>query len=78
VPRFFFHYRTPSLQTTDGEGIVLPDAEAAWYQAVRSARDIITAELVTGCVAPGSCVEIADECGLPIDAIRFEEIAAVG
>jgi hypothetical protein len=39
---------------------------------------VLTAQLVTGCVAPGSCVEIADEWGLPIDAIRFEEIAAVG
>jgi hypothetical protein len=61
----------------DPEGVVLPDAEAAWYQAVRSVREIINRELGAGALRPGQCVEIADERGLPVNAVRFDEVAAL-
>ncbi|MEA3062604.1 MAG: hypothetical protein QOJ94_2385, partial [Sphingomonadales bacterium] len=40
MPRFYFHLHGRQDHLTDEQGLVLPDAEAAWYQAVRSAREI--------------------------------------
>ena len=57
--------------------IVLPDAEAAWYQAVRSAREIVNRQMRIGCLEPGQCVEIADEKGQPINAVPLDEVAGV-
>lgn len=77
MPRFFFHYQDGSRLRADSEGMILPDAEAAWYQAVRSARELIDRDMITGCLRPGQCVEIADEKGQPINAVPLDEIAGV-
>ncbi len=77
MPRFYFHYQDGSRRTPDAEGVVLPDAEAAWYQAVRSARQMINEHLKEGGLRPGQCLEIADERGLPINAVPFDEVAGV-
>ncbi len=61
----------------DPEGVVLPDAEAAWYQAVRSARELINESLRNGTLRPGQCVEIADETGERVNAVPFDEVAGV-
>ncbi len=55
----------------------LPDAEAAWYQGVRSAREIILSEFPAGPLAPGPRFEIEDEEGQPVWAFAFEEVAAL-
>ena len=75
MPRFYFHHQDGSRRRHDPEGVVLPDAEAAWYQAVRRARDIINRSMRTGCLTPGQCVEIADEKGLPVNAVPLDEVA---
>jgi hypothetical protein len=77
MPRFFFHFHDGGSRLEDEEGSVLPDAEAAWYQAVRSARDIISHDLSCGSWRPGRSVEIEDEQGLAVWAFRFEEVAGV-
>ena len=41
MPHFFFHLHDGKARTADTRGISLPDAEAAWYQAYRSARDLL-------------------------------------
>ncbi len=75
MPRFYFHYQDGSRLTPDPEGVVLPDAEAAWYQAVRSAREMIHAHMRTGGLRPGQRVEIFDERGQPVNAVPFDEVA---
>ena len=77
MPRFYFHYQDGGRLRTDPEGVVLPDAEAAWYQAVRSAREIIIRDIDKGCLRPGQCVEIADEMGLPVNEVPLDEVAGV-
>jgi hypothetical protein len=77
MPRFYFHYQDGASFQPDPEGVVLPDAEAAWYQAVRSAREIITRDLRDGVLKPGQAVEIADEKGEKINAIPFAEVVGV-
>lgn len=75
MPRFFFHLDDAGYQLKDEEGMALPDAEAAWYQAVRSARELIRADLHLGSSWRGRRVEIEDEQGFPVHQVRFEEVA---
>ena len=77
MPRFYFHYQDGGRRRDDPEGVVLPDAEAAWYQAVRSAREIVNHHMRIGCLRPGQCVEIADERGQPINAVPLDEVVGV-
>jgi hypothetical protein len=59
----------------DEEGVVLPDREAAWYQAVRSAREMIRAELHLGTSWEGQAIEIADDDGTSVAQVPLAEIA---
>jgi hypothetical protein len=77
MPRFYFHYDDGGSRKADPEGVVLPDAEAAWYQGMRSARDIIHAQFGGGSPAPGQRFEIEDEHGEPVWAVPFEEVIAL-
>ena len=77
MPRFYFHYQDGHRLRQDPEGVVLPDAEAAWYQAVRSAREISIRDMQAGALRPGQCVEIADEAGRSINAVPLEEVAGL-
>jgi hypothetical protein len=75
MPRYFFHFESDGVRVRDEVGLSLPDAEAAWYQAVRSARDLLRAERTLGCTFDHQTVEIEDDRGMPIDRIPLEEIA---
>lgn len=76
MPRYFFHVRGQGASLTDEQGVRLPDAEAAWYQAVRSARELVRADLQLGCSWEGRAVEIADERGLTVARVPLQEIAS--
>ncbi len=77
MPRFFFHLDDGSSRTPDPEGMVLPDAEAAWYQAVRNARELIQTQFGSGVVTPGQRLEIEDEEGQPVWAFPIEDVIGV-
>ena len=44
MPHFFFHLHDGKSRLEDRSGVSLPDAEAAWYQAYRSARDLLAGD----------------------------------
>jgi hypothetical protein len=75
MPRYYFHLRAREDRLHDEEGVVLPDVEAAWFQAVRSARDLIRADLYLGCGFEEQIIEIADEGGAAVQQIALNEIA---
>lgn len=75
MPRYYFHVHGRGEQLKDDTGVVLPDAEAAWYQAVRSAREIIRADLQIGCDYEDQLIEIADDRGRPVQQVPLSEIA---
>jgi hypothetical protein len=75
MPRYFFHFENHGVRVRDEVGLALPDAEAAWYQAVRSARDFIRAEHVIGASLDQQVVQIEDEKGSPVDRVPLLEIA---
>lgn len=78
MPTYYFHFSDGCERRVDPEGMKLPDEEAAWYHAVRSARDIIRACPVGGAIVPGSRFEIEDEEGVPVLALPFEDVARLG
>jgi hypothetical protein len=75
MPRYFFHFESHGNRVRDDVGLVLPDAEAAFYQAVRSARDLIGAESAIGCCFDDHTVEIEDDRGVPVERIPLQEVA---
>lgn len=77
MPHFFFHLQHGQARLEDRSGIALPDAEAAWYQAYRSARDLL-ADDGTGRERRqwgGHRIEVVDEGGGHVWTIPLIEIA---
>ena len=74
MPRFYFHLARDGGRLQDEEGLALPDAEAAWYQAVRSARELIRGELALGTRWDHQAIEIVDEGGAPVDHVALADI----
>ena len=77
MPRFYFHFQHGDCRTSDAEGMILPDAEAAWFQAVRSARELFGEALLEGEARPGVRVEIEDDEGIPILDLPLDQMAHV-
>ena len=74
MPRYFFHLARDGGRMQDEEGLALPDAEAAWYQAVRSARELVRAELALGGRWDHQAIEIVDDGGAPVDRLALADI----
>ena len=74
MPRYYFHVAREGGRLQDEEGLRLPDAEAAWYQAVRSARELVRAELALGGRWDHQAIEIFDEVGAPVDQVALADI----
>lgn len=74
MPHYFFHLAREGGRLEDEQGLKLPDAEAAWYQAVRSARELIRAELTLGGRWDHQSIEIVDEVGAPVDRLALADI----
>ena len=74
MPRYYFHLAREGGRLDDEEGLALPDAEAAWYQAVRSARELIRAEPTLGVRWDRQSIEIVDEGGARIDQVALADI----
>lgn len=74
MPHYYFHLAREGGRLEDEEGLKLPDAEAAWYQAVRSARELIRAEPVLGTRWDRQAIEIFDEGGARVDQVALADI----
>lgn len=74
MPRFYFHFRDQGARLKDTDGVALPDKEAAWYQAVRTARELIGIEPQPDRCWADHSVEIEDESGFPVAVIPLQEI----
>jgi hypothetical protein len=75
MPHYYFHLHRRDSILRDEAGLALPDPEAAWYHAARSARELIRAEHVAGACWHGQAIEIADSAGEAISRIFLEDIA---
>lgn len=75
MPRFYFHLCREGGRLDDEQGVALPDAEAAFYQAVRSARELLRADLELGCGWEDQTIVIADEGGAAVEQLPLTEVA---
>ncbi len=74
MPHYYFHLAREGGRIKDEGGLKLPDAEAAWYQAVRSARYLVRAELALGTRWEREAIEICDEGGSRVDQVALADI----
>jgi hypothetical protein len=75
MPRYFFHVRDGASVQSDGNGLELPDVDAARKEAVRRAYAIWSAN------PPdpdhnGQVFEIADDTGVTVLEVPFSEAFA--
>jgi hypothetical protein len=75
MPHFFFHIQQGKARLLDRTGVDLPDAEAAWYQAYRNARDILTAGGRDRRQWGDHSLQVEDERGAHVWTIPLTEIA---
>ena len=74
MPHYYFHLAREGGRLQDQQGLKLPDAEAAWYQAVRSARELVRGELALGTRWDQQAIEICDERGVRVDQVALADI----
>jgi hypothetical protein len=75
MPLFYFHLQRDGGRLDDEEGMRLPDKEAAWYQAVRSARELVRAELLLGGRWEAQAILIEDDSGGAVDTLPLADVA---
>ena len=75
MPHYFFHLHREGSRLEDENGLRLPDPEAAWFQAVRSARELIRAELTLGGRWEDQAIEIVDDRGAPVEQLPLRDVA---
>ena len=74
MPRFFFHFEDDAGRLRDRQGAFLPDAEAAWYQGVRTAREVAE---IAGRIPVNCRIAVEDEEGMPICDVAFEDVVTL-
>jgi hypothetical protein len=75
MPHFYFHLQQGPARVEDRSGVSLPDAEAAWYQAYRSARDLLASDTRERCQWGGHFFMVEDEGGAAVWNVPLSEIA---
>lgn len=77
MPRFYFVLNECGDVTEDPEGLVLPDLEVARAKAVEAARDIMSAELLTGKLCLSCHIEVADAARNTLLTVPFSAAVSV-
>ncbi|MBW8910919.1 MAG: hypothetical protein JF564_03275 [Sphingomonas sp.] len=77
MPRYYFHYRCDSMDLEDEEGVKLRDDEAASEQALRSARDILAAEVRAGRLTLDHLIVVERDGGVPVLTLSLGEAVGV-
>jgi hypothetical protein len=75
MPHFYFHLQNGLARREDRRGVCLPDAEAAWYQAYRNARDVLAAGPRDGRQWCDHSLQVEDERGAAVWTLPLAEIA---
>jgi hypothetical protein len=75
MPHFYFHLHDGEARLEDQQGLSLPDAEAAWYHAYRSARDLLADRRRGREQYGGHCLQVEDEVGAHVWTLPLTEIA---
>ena len=76
MPRFFFHLHNGE-NVPDGEGMELPDREAAHGEAIRNARSIMAGDILEGRLPLGDVIEVVDETGAAVTTVAFRDAVEI-
>jgi hypothetical protein len=76
MPRFHLNLYN-NVVSLDGEGVVLPDLEAARDAAIMNIRDIMKDELVNGQITLGHRIEIVNDRGRILATVFFRDAVTV-
>ena len=76
MSRYFFHVHD-DVEASDQEGLELPSAEAAKWEALRGARDIASAQVLEGRLNLSHRVDVIDEGGTVVATVTFRDAIAV-
>ena len=74
MPRFYFHLDGGQRCRKGDEVIALPDTEAAWYHAYRSADAILTSPAPGDAPLPGAMLRVRDERGREVLTLSLAEL----
>ncbi len=75
MPQFYFHLHEGERRVEDPSGVCLPDEEAAWYQAYRSARELVAAGGGDRRQWQAHALEVEDERGAQVWTLALAELA---
>ena len=70
MPRFFFHLHN-DIETTDDEGMELPDLRGARQMAEENAREMAAESVRLGRLDLGHSIEVTDERGDTVLTVTF-------
>ncbi|WP_343521275.1 hypothetical protein [Sphingomonas sp.] len=77
MPRFRFHLCERGTLCTDEEGRELPDLAAVQAQAMREARELISADAQSGQLWLRSSIEVTNEAGENVHSLAFSDAIAL-
>ena len=72
MPRYYFDVYDGALGK-DEEGIVLPNSNAAFAEAIRAAKELAAAEEADGEVGSDHRIDVRDESGRTFATVFFRE-----
>lgn len=73
VPRFRFHVCDGAGFCEDSQGVELVDSEAAYEEALRTARKLMVDEVIERRLSFASFIEVEDEAGAHLFTVTFDE-----
>jgi hypothetical protein len=76
MARYYFHIYD-DMDVLDEEGTDLPDAATALIEATRAARALAAAQVLKGYLKLHHRINVVDQAGQVIDAVRFGDAVAV-
>lgn len=77
MTRYFFHLRDHTDQLLDPEGFDCPDASAVADQALKSARDLIAGDAITGEIDMRYRIDVEDTSENIVHSLEFEDAVAI-
>ncbi len=77
MPRYLFHVCDGAGFCEDADGIELPDRDAAFQEAIRSARSLMVDEIIQGRLSLASFIEVEDENGVHLFTVTFEDAVEI-
>lgn len=75
--RFYFHLHECGESTLAEEGLVMASFEAAFQEAIRAARSLMSSDVGEGRLCRACHIEITDSYGITLATVPFTEALTI-